>query len=194
MDSTIKRVAMELFVRKGYEATNIREICNGAGIEPPTVYYYFGSKKGLFLSVYKDIQQKLNDYFNHSIRLAEGESPRQRLFAAFKCLLQFTCSCVEDSRFLLRYSLFPPQELEEELIECTAEAEKPRTAYIREVLAECLGSGPYENVSPDMAEERLNLYIARCQYDIVFLNQYPDEDDMLKMWDAFVSCIPEQPQ
>ena len=39
---------MDLFAVKGYDATSVREICEAAGITKPTLYYFFGSKDGVF--------------------------------------------------------------------------------------------------------------------------------------------------
>jgi TetR/AcrR family transcriptional regulator len=40
--------ALDLFAVKGYDATSVREICEAAGITKPTLYYFFGSKDGVF--------------------------------------------------------------------------------------------------------------------------------------------------
>jgi len=37
-----------LFSSKGYDGTSIREICEQAGLTKPTLYYFFGSKEGLY--------------------------------------------------------------------------------------------------------------------------------------------------
>ena len=47
-------VATELFTKKGYAATTVREIVNAAGVTPPVLYYYFENKEGLFLSLMKE--------------------------------------------------------------------------------------------------------------------------------------------
>ena len=39
--------ALDLFARKGYDATSVREICESAGITKPTLYHFFGSKDGV---------------------------------------------------------------------------------------------------------------------------------------------------
>ena len=39
--------ALDLFYAKGYDAVGIQEIVDFAGVTKPTMYYYFGSKKGL---------------------------------------------------------------------------------------------------------------------------------------------------
>ena len=39
--------ALDLFYARGYDAVGIQEIVDAAGVTKPTMYYYFGSKKGL---------------------------------------------------------------------------------------------------------------------------------------------------
>ena len=48
--------ALQLFSARGYDAVGVQEICEAAGITKPTLYYYFGSKKGL-------LEQVLSRYF-----------------------------------------------------------------------------------------------------------------------------------
>lgn len=43
----ILNTACSLFSQKGYDAVGVQEICEKSGITKPTLYYYFGSKKGL---------------------------------------------------------------------------------------------------------------------------------------------------
>jgi TetR/AcrR family transcriptional regulator len=45
--SAILAHALELFTDRGYEATGVQEIAERAGITKPTLYHYFGSKRGL---------------------------------------------------------------------------------------------------------------------------------------------------
>jgi TetR/AcrR family transcriptional regulator len=40
--------ALELFSKKGYDATSVREICEAAGITKPTLYHFYGSKEGVY--------------------------------------------------------------------------------------------------------------------------------------------------
>ena len=46
--------AVELFARKGYSATTVREIVDAAGVTKPVLYYHFGSKEGVFLALMGD--------------------------------------------------------------------------------------------------------------------------------------------
>ncbi len=43
--------ALGLFTRRGYAATTVRELVAEAGVTKPVLYYYFGSKEGLFLEL-----------------------------------------------------------------------------------------------------------------------------------------------
>ena len=40
--------ALHLLAERGYDAVGVQEICNSAGVTKPTLYHYFGSKRGLF--------------------------------------------------------------------------------------------------------------------------------------------------
>ena len=43
--------AIELFTGQGYAATSVREIVAAAGVTKPALYYWFGSKEGLYLAL-----------------------------------------------------------------------------------------------------------------------------------------------
>lgn len=47
----IMQCAEELFYSRGYDATGVQEIVDRAGVTKPTLYYYFGSKRGLLKAI-----------------------------------------------------------------------------------------------------------------------------------------------
>jgi TetR/AcrR family transcriptional regulator len=51
-------VGADLFYRKGYAGTTVRELIRKAAVTPPVLYYYFGSKEGLFREL---MQSKLRE-------------------------------------------------------------------------------------------------------------------------------------
>lgn len=51
--------ALRHFSRKGYASTSLREICEDARTTKPMVYYYFGSKEGLYSSIVNEIIEEM---------------------------------------------------------------------------------------------------------------------------------------
>jgi len=47
----ILRTATKLFTEKGFANVSIREVCKASSTTAPVLYYYFGSKRGLFEAV-----------------------------------------------------------------------------------------------------------------------------------------------
>ncbi|MBD0321471.1 MAG: TetR/AcrR family transcriptional regulator [Gemmatimonadetes bacterium] len=45
--TTLLECALELFADRGYDAVGVQEICTAAGVSKPTLYHYFGSKRGV---------------------------------------------------------------------------------------------------------------------------------------------------
>ena len=62
--------AIELFNRKGYAATTVREIIEAAGVTKPVLYYYFGNKEGIFLELMREGFKRL-DQLMESARFAK---------------------------------------------------------------------------------------------------------------------------
>ena len=50
----IQQVGHDLFTKKGFASTTVREICREANVTAPVLYYHFGNKEGLFEAVVKD--------------------------------------------------------------------------------------------------------------------------------------------
>ena len=48
----IQRVALDLFTRRGYEATSLREIADALGINKASLYYYFPGKESILQSLF----------------------------------------------------------------------------------------------------------------------------------------------
>ena len=48
VSNKILQAASKLFAQKGYSNVSIRHVCREAETTAPVIYYYFGSKKGLF--------------------------------------------------------------------------------------------------------------------------------------------------
>jgi len=51
--------ALRRFSEKGYAATSLREITEDAQTTKPMIYYYFGSKEGLYSSIIREILEEM---------------------------------------------------------------------------------------------------------------------------------------
>lgn len=106
----IRYAAFRLFLEKGYEATNIREICKEVDIKASSLYFYYESKQELFFSVYDEIfgenikyLQNINDLNDHTLKL--------KLYHLYKKMIEYYTTDIVKQKFLLRYHLFPPEEV-----------------------------------------------------------------------------------
>lgn len=99
--------ALTFFTNKGYAATSVREIVAAAGVTKPVLYYYFGSKEGLYLAImdgvsgrYETLVSDLADYRG---------SARQSILRFFTGMFDATRENLTVVRLI--YSIFfgPPQ-------------------------------------------------------------------------------------
>ncbi|HPJ96282.1 MAG TPA: TetR/AcrR family transcriptional regulator [Syntrophales bacterium] len=56
----LMHAAAELFSRKGYAATSVREIVTAVGVSKPVLYYYFKNKEGIYHEIIRDGLERLN--------------------------------------------------------------------------------------------------------------------------------------
>ena len=69
--------ALQLFNSKGYAATSVREIVAEAGVSKPVLYYYFGSKEGIYLALMEQVHARFQEVASRNI-VASG-SARDRI-------------------------------------------------------------------------------------------------------------------
>lgn len=68
----ILETATRLFAEKGFAATSIREISQAAEVTNPTIYYYFGSKAGLFQSILSDSTAAIDRHVEEALSSASS--------------------------------------------------------------------------------------------------------------------------
>ncbi len=69
--------ARQLFAKKGYEGTTVREIAALAGVTKPVLYYHFGNKEGIYFELIREPFAKLDALLNDSLQ--GGRSAKARL-------------------------------------------------------------------------------------------------------------------
>jgi AcrR family transcriptional regulator len=82
----ILRAATKVFARYGYEGGSVEKISQAAKSVDRMIYYYFGSKEGLFIEVLEDMYRRMND-----AELALVLDPEQPV-ASLKGVIDFVVS------------------------------------------------------------------------------------------------------
>ncbi len=72
--------ALRHFSQKGYAATSLREVSEDAFTTKPMIYYYFGSKEGLYASIVRQILEEMADGIRSHL---PAEAPLQEQAMAF---------------------------------------------------------------------------------------------------------------
>ena len=78
MKTTIKKVSIDLFFKKGYFATSISDIARGSGIQKASIYYHYASKEDLLYHILKSTMQDLTHTLKRSLEPAAGVEQRMR--------------------------------------------------------------------------------------------------------------------
>jgi len=99
--------ATELFASKGYAAASVREIVERAGVTKPVLYYYFGSKEGIYLDLMREPFSKFAALVEEA--LLPAGSARERLFGL--CLRAYDIFVENLDAARVMYSIYygPPQ-------------------------------------------------------------------------------------
>lgn len=93
--------ARDLFYARGYDAVGIQEIVDAAGVTKPTMYYYFGSKKGLL----EELMQRAFDELQGQLEQAAVKRDTERfpdvLYRVADAFLLYAVSHEREYRFAL---------------------------------------------------------------------------------------------
>ncbi|HEU5360030.1 MAG TPA: TetR/AcrR family transcriptional regulator [Candidatus Deferrimicrobiaceae bacterium] len=99
--------ATELFTRKGYAGTTVREIVQAAGVTKPVLYYYFRNKEGIYLELMREAFAQFETLLGASQE--EPGSAKERLFRLYDRVMALFLENLPVAR--LMYSIYygPPQ-------------------------------------------------------------------------------------
>ncbi len=78
MAQKILQVASKMFAEKGFSNVSVRDICKEAETTAPVIYYYYGSKKGLFDAVARK-QISMEDFIQKLTKASQASDPRRGL-------------------------------------------------------------------------------------------------------------------
>lgn len=149
-DDQLLSAALDVFVRKGYRATTIQDICQAARCHVGSIYHRFPNKETmaatLFLTVARDFEAELSD------RMDGARSAGSMVEAYLDALFAFMEESPRESRY---YTLFRPEEFDDmpglpdalraDLRDVTGRLTGAWRKLSRRLSSEC------EGVTPDLA-------------------------------------------
>ena len=98
----ILRTALQLFLKKGFNATSTSDLCSAAKLAKPTLYYYFGSKRNLLFSLHREyLNRDLIPYLEEAHAIEDLE---QRFYYMIRTYMKMICAHPE-LRFLIHETL-----------------------------------------------------------------------------------------
>lgn len=75
-----------LLVERGYEAFSMRRLAERCGYTAPTIYHYFGDKKGLFDTL---LEERIRQMLRSMRRVRRSRDPVERLLAVAQACVRF---------------------------------------------------------------------------------------------------------
>lgn len=107
--ATLLECALHLFTTQGYNAVGVQEIVETAGVTKPTLYHYFGSKRGLLDTL---LQKRMAPLFQKMREvLPYAGDLTLTLEQLTRVVFQFALSDPEVCRLLLSLSFAPPDSI-----------------------------------------------------------------------------------
>lgn len=140
----ILHAAKELFMKKGFEDTSIRNIAELIEYSPTTIYLYFKDKDDIFHALHSEGFALLNQYFKP---LAHVADPFERLKAISKAYITFAMENGEfyDLMFIIRS---PMKSLEEG--NCDWEEGDRSFGFLVNTITECIAKGYFKGMQPEI--------------------------------------------
>lgn len=118
---SILAVAARLFADRGYDATSMREVAEGAGVAKPTVYYHFGSKEGLFDAILESGASFLCESLAEINARCSDEDARKCLQDAVSAAFEFARVHGNLNRFIHSLIFSPPMRPERQAVDAAFE-------------------------------------------------------------------------
>ncbi|MBI2765242.1 MAG: TetR/AcrR family transcriptional regulator [Chloroflexi bacterium] len=92
--------ALRHFSQKGFAATSLREVSEDAQTTKPMIYYYFGSKEGLYGSIVRQILEEMAEAIRTHV--PADVSPQEQVFAYCERYLDYFLAKEETIALVLR--------------------------------------------------------------------------------------------
>jgi len=183
--SEIFKVAWRLFLERGYEATNIRNICKEVGVGLPTLYYHFQSKEALFLKLYDHCWSEYLDNYESRQVIKMDLRADLKLFLMFKEDVEYLSQHEDDFKFKLRCMMFPPIELKETLHDKRMYYQARRETIIRNIFEEAIKQKIIDKRNFDKYLKNHEMFIGNQIINRIFNKELLTNEPLESLWETF---------
>ncbi len=97
LEEEVLNRAMQVFWKKGYNATSMEDLVTAMGINRASLYDTFGDKKQLFLKILAFYQHQSNQNIN-AVMARKKPSPKAQLIAFAELLMEESLDATQESR------------------------------------------------------------------------------------------------
>lgn len=181
--------SFRLFLENGYEATNIRDICNEVGVKASTIYFYYKSKQELFFYIYDEICKDYIDYLRGIEVLNDDISIKEKLYLVLKKKIEYYISDMSRRKFILRCHLFPPEEISNSI----REKYKFYSNEENKITLNIIGNPQLEN---KFINQDIESYLLKCKrlenhlvYEMMIYNTKINNEVIIKLWDIYFGLV-----
>lgn len=184
----IRFTAFKFFLEKGYEATNIRDICKIVNIKPSSLYFYYKSKQDLFFSIYDEIWDNKIKFMKNFEELNSNMTPKLKFERLYITTIEYHISNILNEKFLIRYHFFPAEEIVTQITDRYKYWTNEENNIIKNLINGCIEAGTLDK------ERNINEYLQ--DYKKLVSNQIINMlihsvkislDDQIMIWDKFWS-------
>jgi AcrR family transcriptional regulator len=153
----ILRAATKVFARYGYEGGSVEKISHAAKSVDRMIYYYFGSKEGLFIEVLEDMYRRMNDA--ELALVLDPEQPVASLQGVIDFVVSYYSKNPEFITLLNTENLHRGKHISKS--DRARDYSSPAIAIIRQLLESGARQGVFR---PDMVARDVYLLIAATAY------------------------------
>ncbi|HEX9027501.1 MAG TPA: TetR/AcrR family transcriptional regulator [Clostridium sp.] len=175
--------SFKLFLENGYEATNIRDICKEVGIKASTLYFYYKSKQDLFFYIYDGICLDYIKYIQDIETLKQDISLKEKLYILLKQKIEYYVLDISKRKFILRYHLFPPEEISNVI----REKYKFYNSEENKIILDSISNSQHKN---EFINENKDDYLLQYKklenhlvYEMIISNIKINDEVVRKLWD-----------
>jgi AcrR family transcriptional regulator len=176
----ILQVASRMFAEKGFSNVSVRDLCRETGTTAPVIYYYFGSKKGLFDKVARE-NISMAAFISKLAKASSASDPKEALESFVSTYLSSFPERAFDPGLYLRDSATLDKESARMV---SGDLEKIRKMAL-ELVKNLMSEGGFRKTDPELATECLLGMLNRVIFQHIHFAKASDMDSYTKFVTEF---------